>query len=99
MKHLLIWEGCTLGDSTSEEFIEFLSQELGVHLEYVQEFVTLPSKLDVGGRVDQLFYIEDQDLPIFEEIRGDYGIRYWDEFIEFNSEIVPSEVLCKYNVA
>jgi len=73
---LCVWPACYLGEYTPEMFVEFMSEKFGVRIKFAEEVTT------TGGRIDLLFYVNDDDICNFAVKRLAYGIRWWEDVLD-----------------
>lgn len=89
---LCVWPGTMLGDASPEEFEAFFLDAIGVRVKFELEVVTNSRKElgEDGGRHDLLFYIHDDDVPKFALKRYWFGIRWWEDVMEDDSNHTTS---------
>ena len=91
----------TLVHADIKGFENFFRDE-GFSVQYEGEFKTLPDTdngnpiPETGGRNDVLFYVHDDSIGKFAIWRLSYGIRWWDDYLASDYDIVPKEILEKY---
>lgn len=92
-----VWPGTVLGDSTTQDLVDFFKKEMGIRIQYLEEFVTPASTKngrkvpDTGGRVDQIFAVHREDVSRFTVLRLQMGIRWIEDYIDNDREkIAPS---------
>lgn len=109
---VVVWPGIILGlDSTSEEFEQFVLEELKIRAKFIGEFTTGPDfdDPDTGGRKDLVFYVHTEDIPKFSITRLEYGMRWLEDVLDNEKlqnietgapedySIYPDEVLKLYS--
>jgi hypothetical protein len=103
-KQLCVWPGCSLGDSSVEEFESWFKDELGVRIKYAEEVLTNPDPGETieqsGGRSDLFFWLHDEDVAGWAIQRLQLGIRWWEDVISYNdnSYLYPQKIIDKYPV-
>jgi len=96
-KQLCVWPGTMLGDGTPEQFEQFIQEQFGVRIKFVEEVVTNPGNGGEGGRHDLFFYVHNNDAGKFAVPRLQAGIKWWEDVIGNKSHtIYPREVIEKY---
>jgi hypothetical protein len=85
---LCVWPGTVLGDSTKEDFENFILEEFDTRIQYHTEVKTLPDLNedgtpvpDTGNRNDLFFYVHSEDVTKFAVPRLRAGIRWWEDVI------------------
>lgn len=99
-----VWQACLLGNTSPEEFEEWVSKEFnGTRARYLESYLTLPDKKEdgspvqgTGGRSDLMFAIHQEDVPKFAVPRLLYGIHWWEDHVHNCRPIIPTDVLKKY---
>jgi hypothetical protein len=88
---LCVWPGTTLGNSTADDLVNFFAEDMGVRIKYKGEVETLPDVNEngtilegTGGRIDQFFYVHDEDVGKFALPRLKMGIRWWEDVVKYN---------------
>lgn len=84
---VVVWPSTTLGAFTAEQFIKWLSDEFeGARFKYLEEVTTNPDRDEygravpgTGGRIDQLFYIHNEDMGPFVVKRLMYHMRWLED--------------------
>lgn len=94
---LCVWPGCVVGKVKKQnEFVAFMKDEFDVRVKYAEEFKTMPSNGEEGGRNELLFYIHDNDIQKFAIKRLMYGISWWEDAKRNYRTIYPYEIKTKY---
>lgn len=70
-----VWPGTLLGDSTPDEFINWLRSEFGIRAIFCEVVQTY------NGRQDLFFRINGNDIGKFAVKRLNYGIRWWEDIL------------------
>lgn len=101
-KQVVVWEGTVVGQDTIEEFEQFILDELGTRIQYLEEVITFPNKdkegkdvEDTGGRNDVFFAVHDEDVGKFAIPRLQYGMRWIEDVLSYRnctSPIYPERV-------
>lgn len=97
-----VWPGTVCGESKIEDFQEFMLEEFGTRVKYLEEVLTNPD-IDkngrvvsgTGGRNDLIFSVCSEDIPKFAVKRLAYGIRWIEDALSNGAEIYP-ERLAEY---
>lgn len=92
---LVVWPATIVGGNRRDDFEKFLGDN-GFSANLVAEYKTLPGLGGDGGRNDVLFSIHDKDVPKFSVWRLQYGMRWWDDYLDTDRSIVPPSVLEMY---
>ena len=92
---LVVWPATLVGQDKVDEFTSWMLEN-GFTVKYAEEFKTLPGDDGEGGRNDLLFYVADEDVPKFALWRLQYGMRWWEDYTESSSDIIPDDVKERY---
>lgn len=99
-KQLCVIQGCKLGESTEDDFINIFKKDFGVRVKFCEEVITNGSKErnEEGGRTDIFFYIHDDDILDFAFKRIAFGVRWWEDVVVYNdgAYLYPQAILDKY---
>ena len=96
-----VWPGTVVGQDDIENFVEFIWDEFGVRVQYLEEIKTNPDTdqgVEVegtGGRNDVFFAVHDDDVGKFAVARLIVGIRWLEDVlspINNNRDLYPSRV-------
>jgi hypothetical protein len=96
---LCVWPGTIVGKDQIKDFENFMLENVGVRVKYMEEVKTLPTPGEegTGGRNDVFFYIHDKDISKFALPRLSMGIRWWEDVLgNGNGVLYSQEVLTKY---
>lgn len=81
-----IWEGTSLREDSSEEFVKFMDNEYKVRVQFLEEVTTLPDVDrrgilidETGGRTDIVFAVHTADVKRFAISRIKSGIRWIED--------------------
>ena len=101
-----VWRGCIVGKDHSQEFEEWMANEMGSRVKYIEEIETLPDMVngepvpETGGRNDLFFYVHTNDIPNFSIKRLQFGVSWIEDAISNmgSSIIYPEHVKdhCKW---
>lgn len=98
-KQLCVWPATQLGDSTPEQFEQFMQEHFNARIKFMEEVITLPGQGGEGGRSDLFFYVHNDDVGSFAVPRLQAGIRWWEDVVGNKSHtIYPQEIIDKYKV-
>lgn len=109
LKQVCIWPGVVLGNNTPEDFEEFMQEQFGVRVQYLETILTKPDTdssgrevPDTGGRSDLFFAIHSNDIMKFSIARLQAGIRWIEDVLSkdnYMSRIYPERVFdyCTWN--
>lgn len=98
-KQLCVWPAVQLGDNTPEQFEQFMEENFGAKVRFMEEVITLPGQGGEGGRSDIFFYVHNNDVGKFAVPRLQAGIRWWEDVVGNKSHtIYPREIINKYKV-
>lgn len=92
---LVVWRGTVVGEDKVKDFTDWMLEN-GFTVKYAEEFETLPGDGGEGGRNDLLFYVASEDIPKFSLWRLQYGMNWWEDYLDNSGEIVPDEVRERY---
>lgn len=82
-----VWPGTVLGDANVAEFEQYILDEMGVRVQYLEEILTYPDIEDgmivdgTGGRNDLFFAVHDEDVGKFAVPRLSLGIRWFEDVV------------------
>lgn len=101
---LVVWPGTMMEEKDiAADLFEMWMEREGFRAKFAEEVETLPDKdsrgydvPETGGRHDVLFYVHSDDIMRFSLWRLKYGMRWWEDALETDSEIYPQRVLDKY---
>ena len=94
---LCVWPATTIGEATPEQFEQFILEQFGARVQFMEEVTTLPGMGGEGGRKDLFFYVHTDDVGKFAIARLHAGIRWWEDVIGNNAHIVyPKDVINRY---
>ena len=99
-RQVCVWQGTIVGQDKIEEFEQFVQEELGTRVQYLEEIQTAPDMANgypvegTGGRNDVLFAVHDDDIMKFAVPRFQYGMR-WLEDVYGNGQgnLYPARVV------
>lgn len=81
-----VWPGTMVGTDNINAFIQFVADELGARVQYLEEVFTFPDKnmygepvSGTGGRCDLFFAVHSGDIPKFALARLKYGMRWLED--------------------
>ena len=91
-----VWEGTLISDEWElskediERFESVFKDKFDTRIKYFGQVVTLPDMAKggaglvkgTGGRIDQFFFVNNNDIEKFETFRLDLGIRWWEHVLE-----------------
>lgn len=72
-KQVAVWRGVIVGADKVAEFEQFMLDNTGTRIQYLEEVTTRPGQGGPGGRNDVLFAIHDEDIPKFALRRFKFG--------------------------
>jgi hypothetical protein len=96
-----VWEACVVGVDKAKEFIEFMKDNFGVRVQYLEEIKTLPDTRngvnipETGDRNDLFFAVHCDDIGKFAIPRLTVGIRWIEDVLasdNYTSVLYPSRV-------
>jgi len=94
-----VWPGVLLGDAPIEEFEDYLKEELGIRVKYLETLMSGPDielgkeVPETGGRSDIFFSIHKEDVSKFAIPRLSTGIKWLGDFIDNGGlEIHPKRI-------
>ncbi len=94
---ICVWQGCSLGDTTIEEFESSMVEMFNVRVTFLEEIETVPTEDGPGGRLDILFKIHKDDIDHFAIPRLTVGIKWWGNVLDNSGEEYCSEITDKYS--
>ena len=81
-----IWEGTLVGKEKVEEFEKFMQAEVGVRVQYLEEYKTNADPDDhsgeTGGRNDIVFAVFKEDVGKFAIPKLQMGIRWIEDVLD-----------------
>jgi len=89
------------------DFENWVKEEFGVRVKYLEEVKTLPDKdgsgkaiPNTGDRNDLFFVVHKKDIGKFAIPRLRAGIRWYEDVVSYNNHanLYPAEILEKYEV-
>ena len=93
-----VWPGTVVGEDQLEEFKQFLLDEMGCRVEYLETIETVADGVvggGEGGRLDIFLAIHDDDVAGFSVQRFALGIRWIEDVlseVNYTSPIYPTRV-------
>jgi len=87
-----VWEATLVGKKNIAEFEQYLLDETGARVQYLEEITTTAGLGGEGGRNDVLFAVHDEDVNKFAVPRLGFGIRWLEDAWPRNSAIYPDRV-------
>lgn len=97
-----VWPGTLVGKKETNNFVEFIKENSGVRVQYLEEIVTFPNLdeyenpvKDTGGRNDLFFAVHQDDIAHFALPRLALGIRWIEDVLaecNYSSPIYPERV-------
>lgn len=103
-----VWEATIVGNKVAE-FTEFMKEEFGIRIQYLEEIKTNPDQTKfltsvegTGNRNDIFFAVHEDDVMKFTTSRLNYGIRWIEDVLSkcnYHSPIYPNRVhdYCTWN--
>lgn len=73
------WPGTLVGADNAKEFEQFILDDLGARVQYLEEVYTAADSTGPGGRCDVLFAVHDEDVGKFALARLQYGMRWLED--------------------
>ena len=80
-----VWPGTLVGADRVADFEQFVLENLGTRVQYLEEVQTFPDMRDgkpvegTGGRNDVLFAVHNEDVMKFAVPRFQYGMRWLED--------------------
>jgi len=85
-KQVCVWPATIVGESQIKAFEQFILDELGARVQYLEEVLTAPDKgkydreiAGTGGRNDVIFAVHTEDVGKFAIPRLSLGIRWIED--------------------
>jgi hypothetical protein len=84
-RQVCVWPGTLVGQEHVQEFEQFILEQLGTRVQYLEEVTTAPDRNNgypvegTGGRNDVLFAVHDDDIGRFAVPRLNYGMRWLED--------------------
>ena len=85
-RQVCTWPATIVGKDSIQAFEQFMLDELGTRVQYLEEIQTAPDRdadgyavRDTGGRNDVLFAVHDEDVMKFAIPRLQYGMRWLED--------------------
>lgn len=104
-QQVCVWPGTIITEDQIEEFEEWILEEFGTRVKYLETIYTAPDRdkngnivKDTGGRADVLFAVHVDDVNKFAVPRLSLGIRWIEDAVSqangyFDNPIYPERVL------
>ena len=83
-----VWPGTLVGEDKVEDFENFMKNEVGAEVQYLEEIKTMPDMENghnvqgTGGRNDVFFCVNGEDVGKFAVPRLSMGIKWIEDFID-----------------
>lgn len=80
-----VWPGTLVGKDNVADFEQFVLDELGTRVQYLEEVTTAPDMRNgfpvegTGGRNDVLFAVHNEDVMKFAVPRFQFGMRWLED--------------------
>ena len=98
-KQVCVWPGTIVGADNVSDFEQFMLDDLGVRVQYLEEIYTAPDMdngrpvENTGGRCDVLFALHNEDVMKFAIPRLQYGMRWLEDALDGQcAELYPQRV-------
>lgn len=76
-----VWPGTIVGTDDSQKFTDWMKEEFGVRIQYLEEIETAEDSTGPGGRNDLFFGVHEDDIGKFAVKRLAYGIRWIEDVL------------------
>ena len=99
-----VWPGTIVGADNVQDFENFIQEEFGVRVQYLEEVYTRPDFNeesghpipDTGGRCDVFFAVHDKDVMKFAVPRLTFGIRWVEDVYGNGGEYLYPDRISEY---
>lgn len=98
-KQVCVWPGTIVGADNVADFEQFMLNEVGVRVQYLEEIHTAPDMVNgypvegTGGRCDVLFAVHNADVMKFAIPRLQYGMRWLEDALDGHcAQLYPERV-------
>jgi hypothetical protein len=103
-----VWQACSLGKHTPEDFEKHMKENFKADIQFLEEIETCPDTKngeivpDTGGRHDLIFAVHNKDIGHFAIPRLMYGIKWIEDVLakgNYRCPIYPERVFdyCTWN--